>query len=70
MRGVLARLPDVERRVVELRTGLTDGHPHDLADTARLLGLTRTEAREIERRAFDRIREVVPLEGLQRLLER
>lgn len=66
---VLQRLPDVERRVVELRTGLADGHPHDLADTARILGLGRSEAREIELRAFERIREVVPLDSLQRFLD-
>lgn len=70
LRRVLARLPETQRRVLELRMGLTDGHPHDLADTAAALGLSVTEAREIEARAIDRIREVVPLQGLQRLLDR
>ncbi len=65
---VLRRLPEVERRVVELRMGLVDGHPRNLVDTARDLGLTVQEAKEIEQRAFDRIREVVPLERLQKLL--
>ncbi|MBW3577503.1 MAG: hypothetical protein KY462_07150 [Actinobacteria bacterium] len=65
---VMRRLPEVERRVVELRMGLVDGHPRNLADTARGLGLTVQEAKEIEQRAFDRIREVVPLERLQKLL--
>ena len=50
--------------------GLTDGHPHDLSDTAQALGLSMGEAREIERRAFEHIREVVPLQQLQRFLDR
>ena len=65
---VLRRLPDIERRVLELRMGLVDGHPADVADTARALGLGAHEAREIEQRAFERIRQVVPLAQLQKLL--
>jgi DNA-directed RNA polymerase sigma subunit (sigma70/sigma32) len=49
--------------------GLKDGHPHDLTDTARQLGLSMHEARDIERRAFDHIREAVPLKHLQRYLQ-
>jgi DNA-directed RNA polymerase specialized sigma24 family protein len=67
---VLARLPATQRRVLELRMGLADGHPHDLADTARALGLSLSEARDIEARAFEHIREVVPLQQLQRFLGR
>ncbi len=70
LQRVLKRLPETQRRVLELRMGLADGHPHDLADTARELGLSMSEARDIERRAFEHIREVVPLEQLQRFLGR
>ena len=66
---VLARLPATQRKVLELRMGLTDGHPHDLADTARTLGLSLSEARDIEKRAFEHIREAVPLQQLQRFLQ-
>lgn len=66
--GVLARLPETQREVVEHRVGLADGHPHTRADTARALGLSLGEVREIEQRAFDHIREVVPLDELSRLL--
>jgi hypothetical protein len=38
LQQVLRRLPETQRRVLELRMGLVDGHPHDLADTARQLG--------------------------------
>jgi hypothetical protein len=67
---VLGRLPETQRRVLELRMGLADGHPHDLADTARELGLSLGGAREIEKRAFEHIREAIPLQQLQRLLAR
>ena len=70
LQRVLKRLPETQRRVLELRMGLADGHPHDLADTARELGLSLSEAREIEQRAFEHIREVVPLDQLQRFLDR
>lgn len=49
--------------------GLADGHPHTLADTARVMGIGLAEAREIEGRAFDHIREVVPLDRLGSLLD-
>lgn len=68
LQQVLARLPATQRRVLELRMGLVDGHPHDLADTARELGLSLSEARDIEQRAFAHIREAVPLQQLQRFL--
>jgi DNA-directed RNA polymerase specialized sigma24 family protein len=67
---VLRRLPETQRNVLELRMGLKDGHPHDLADTARTLGLSMSEARDIEQRAFEHIREAIPLQQLQRFLDR
>jgi DNA-directed RNA polymerase sigma subunit (sigma70/sigma32) len=70
LRRVLERLPETQRRVLELRMGLTDGHPHDAADAARVLGISLGELREIEARAFERIREVIPLQQLQRFLDR
>jgi hypothetical protein len=70
LRRVLQRLPETQRRVLELRMGLVDGHPQDPADAARTLGMSLTELREIEARAFERIREVIPLQQLQRFLER
>lgn len=69
LKGVMKRLPDIEREVVKLRMGLTDGHPKNLSETARQLNLTVPEAKQIEQRAFERIREVVPLKSLQRFLQ-
>ncbi len=68
--GVLRRLPDVERRVVELRMGLVDGNPAKPGEVAQRLGMTIPEVRKIETRAFERIREVGPIKGLERFLGR
>ncbi|MGH8902053.1 MAG: sigma factor-like helix-turn-helix DNA-binding protein [Egibacteraceae bacterium] len=68
--GVLRRLPDVERRVLELRMGLVDGNPHKPGEVASRMGMTIPEVKRIEARAFERIREVGPIKGLEKFLER
>lgn len=68
--GVLARLPDIERQVIELRMGLVDGTPAKPGVVADRLGLTIAEVKRIEGRAFERIREVGPIKGLERFLDR
>lgn len=66
--SVLGRLPDVERQVIELRTGLADGTPQRPGVVAEQLGMTIPEVKRIEARAFSRIREVGPIKGLERFL--
>ena len=66
---VLDRLPETQRRVLEHRMGLVDGHPMSLSDTANALGITPHEAKQIEQRAFEHIREVVPLDRLTKLMK-
>lgn len=66
--SVLGRLPDVERQVIELRTGLADGTPQRPGAVAEQLGMTIPEVKRIEARAFSRIREVGPIKGLERFL--
>lgn len=68
--GVLRRLPDIERRVLELRMGLVDGSPAKPGEVADQLGMTVPEVKRIEARAFSRIREVGPIKGLERFLDR
>lgn len=65
---VLRRLPDIERQVLEARMGLVDGTPMKPGQVAERLGLTIHEVKKIEARAFDRIREIGPLKGLERFL--
>ncbi len=69
LRRALARMPETQRRVLELRMGLADGHPHDAADAARALGVSPSELREIEARAFERLRAVLPRGFIERLLK-
>jgi DNA-directed RNA polymerase sigma subunit (sigma70/sigma32) len=66
---VLERIPETQAAVLRWRMGLEDGQPHSTADTARQLGLSLAETREIEARAFEHIREAVPVEHLQRYLQ-
>jgi RNA polymerase sigma factor (sigma-70 family) len=68
--NVLRRLPDVERQVLELRMGMVDGTPAKPGEVAERLGMTIPEVRRIETRAFERIREVGPIKGLERFLSR
>lgn len=68
--ALLSRLPEVERQVLELRMGLAEGEPLKPGQVAERLGLTIPEVKKIEARAFERIREVGSLKGLERFLGR
>ncbi len=57
VRALLATLLPRERRVLELRFGLDDGHPRTLDETGRSLGITRERARQIEISALNRLRQ-------------
>ena len=56
VRDVVARLPERERRVVELRFGL-DGEPWALEAIGKELGLTRERVRQVEAAALNRLRD-------------
>lgn len=66
--SALSRLPQMERDVLRLRAGLADGHATARADVARKLNLSLAEVDDIEQRAYDRLRRVLPLDRLRRLL--
>lgn len=52
---VLASLPEQERRVVELRYGISGGEPATLAEVGRMMKLSGERIRQIERRALQRL---------------
>ena len=54
LRAAVARLPERERRVIELRYGL-DGAPLSLAEVGRQLGIGPERVREIETKALERL---------------
>lgn len=67
--SLLKRLPEIERKVLEARMGLVDGQPMKPGEVASLMGMTIPEVKKIEHRAFERIRQVGPLKGLERFLD-
>jgi RNA polymerase primary sigma factor len=56
LRDVLATLPPKERRVIELRFGLIDGHSHTLEEVGWEFGVTRERIRQIEGKALRKLR--------------
>jgi RNA polymerase primary sigma factor len=55
VRNVLRELPELERRVVELRYGLAGGEQHSLDAIEKELGISREQVRRLERNAFMRL---------------
>ena len=53
---VLNTLNDRERKVIQLRFGLNDGHPRTLEEVGREFGVTRERIRQIEAKALRKLR--------------
>ena len=56
LHGILRTLPDRERKVIELRYGLLDGHPRTLEEVGREFGVTRERIRQIESKTLSKLR--------------
>ena len=56
--GLLERLTERERRIVELRHGLNGRHPWTLSEIGGQLSLSRERVRQIEKEAVERLRAV------------
>ena len=54
-----------ERRVMQLRFGLLDGHQRSLDEVARRLGVNRESVRKMERMALDKLRHAGHAQGLR-----
>ena len=65
---VLSQLNDRERKVLELRFGITDGKPRTLEEIGRDLSLTRERIRQIERKALGRLRADRDVSDLKELI--
>lgn len=58
--GLLAKMTDREKRILELRFGLgEDGVPHTLRDTAKHFGITRERVRQIEAACMQKLRKMM-----------
>jgi RNA polymerase primary sigma factor len=53
---VLNTLNDRERKVIQLRFGLNDGHPRTLEEVGREFGVTRERIRQIESKTLSKLR--------------
>ena len=56
LRKVLDGLAERERKVIELRFGLVDGHPRTLEEVGREFGVTRERIRQIESKTLAKLR--------------
>ncbi len=65
---VLQALSARERRIIQLRFGLIDGHPRTLEEIGARLGIGREVVRRIEREALERLRQPDLAEKMRGLL--
>jgi RNA polymerase primary sigma factor len=56
LQKVLGTLNDRERKVIQLRFGLQDGHPRTLEEVGREFGVTRERIRQIESKTLGKLR--------------
>ena len=66
---VLDELADRERKVISLRFGLEDGHPHTLEEVGREFGVTRERIRQIESKTLAKLRHPSRSSSLKGFLE-
>ena len=52
-------LGERERKIIELRYGLSNGNTHTLAEIAKVLGVSRERVRQIETATINKIRQVL-----------
>lgn len=52
-------LPETEAKIIRYRYGLVDGRPYTLAETGKMLNLTRERVRQLERLALRFLRQYV-----------
>jgi RNA polymerase primary sigma factor len=57
VKEILGDLPEKERKILELRHGLTDGVTHTLEEVGKEFGVTRERIRQIEAKAHEKIRQ-------------
>jgi RNA polymerase primary sigma factor len=65
LRNAIARLPERERRVIELRFGLGDRDPATLRETGEVLGLSSEGVRRVEAHALRRLASERELDALR-----
>jgi RNA polymerase primary sigma factor len=65
--GLLGNLSERERQILAYRFGLDDGNLRSLAETGKMVGITRERIRQIEKRAIQKMRTLMKKRRMQRL---
>jgi RNA polymerase primary sigma factor len=68
LEALLRSLSERERVILSYRFGLDDGNLRSLAETGKMVGITRERIRQIEKRAIQKMRTVMKKRRMQRLL--
>jgi RNA polymerase primary sigma factor len=68
LEALLDNLSTRERQILAYRFGLDDGNLRSLAETGKMVGITRERIRQIEKRAIQKMRTVMRKRRVQRLL--
>ena len=66
---VLDQLAEREQRIIQLRFGLTDGHPRTLEEVGREFGVTRERIRQIESKTLAKLRHPSRAQTLREYLD-
>lgn len=69
LEGVLHTLHEREKKVIQLRFGLLDGHPRTLEEVGREFGVTRERIRQIESKTLSKLRHPSRSQKLRDYLE-
>jgi len=57
--GFLNMLNERERKILDMRFGLSDGNTHTLAEIAKVLGVSRERVRQLEAATIKKIRQII-----------
>ena len=68
LEGLLQNLSKRERRILSYRFGLEDGNLRSLAETGKMVGITRERIRQIEKRAIEKIRRMMKKRRMHKVL--
>ncbi|MGH3388810.1 MAG: RNA polymerase sigma factor RpoD [Actinomadura sp.] len=69
LEDILATLSDREQRIIQLRFGLSDGHPRTLEEVGQEFGVTRERIRQIESKTLAKLRHPTRAQTLREYLE-
>lgn len=62
----LQMLNDREKKIIDMRFGLSDGNAHTLAEIAKVLGVSRERVRQLESATLKKIRQIIKQRELNR----